>query len=255
MKCRGAAFVEVSTSSVPGHWRAGCGWYAVLLFSAVVLWPGCTEIAVQRSPGTGAGIAAGERLTVMLHFYNKMPPDEMEAVERKVAKCVAKGMRHANLDVRVVPPDEFRRVAFPDLAFEEIPRTPESLTQLVANPTFQARIAPLALRYLVIVTGGTAESAGTGGFVATTPYPGAFGFLVWERRSNLGALVLDVKQARTAEELRVEASGHPWFAIIGWLPVGVPVFTKHRACEEFGDAVAEAIANPPPTPAPQPPPE
>lgn len=237
------AFIELSRCGVPTSWHSRWRRHLVALFCIVCLWQGCTEVAVQRGATTSAGISPRDGLTAMLHFYRDMPVNAMEKAERKISDCIADGVRAAKLDARVVPPDEFRRVAFPGLLFEEIPRSPESLIPLVAHPGFQERIVALHLRYLVIVTGGTAEreTFSEGG---CAPPGGCIALRVVDRRSHLGALIVDVKQARTVEELRVEASGHPWIAIIGILPVGLPAFTKHRACEEFGDTVAKAIANP-----------
>jgi hypothetical protein len=236
-----------------GRWHSPRGWRAITLICIALLGPGCTSITTQLSPRVANGIAPGDGLTVILYLYRDMPMDEMEAAEEKIAGCVEDAVRAAHRDVRVVPPEEFRRAAFPGLAFEEIPRSPEFLTQLVTNPTFQERIAPLGLRYVVIVTGGTEQKGGGMGICgAGGRGAGCLALIVFDRRSQLGAFILDVKQVRMANEFQLEAGGHPWLAIIGIFPIGLPAFTKHRACEEFGDTVVGALTSPPPA-APPPP--
>jgi len=120
----------------------------------------------------------GDELSVWpgLYVINRLAPTEIESHDlvtavldessgrfslpegEKVVGCITGAIHEKHPTVRVVPPDEFRRTAFPDLTPEEVSSELLDLALLVEQPEFQERIAPLGIRYLIMAWGVRTKS-------------------------------------------------------------------------------------------------
>lgn len=228
---------------------------AIGLLATGLLWVGCTTVQVREVREIRAGIEPHEGVTIVPLILAWVPPrplDKAKAWEPfeeragadEIADCIGKVIRRAYPTLRIVPRDEFRRAAFPDLDPEAAPKSPDYLTLLLDHPVFRERIAPLGVRYLIFVGGRTEQQHNWGGIECGAGYGGAacLGVVVWDRTSRLAASILDLKQTRSAGEMHAAASGHPWLAILGILPLGLPAFTESRACEDLGGNIARFLA-------------
>lgn len=74
--------------------------------------------------------------------------------EKKFVGCITEAIHATCPAVRIVPPDEFRKVAYPGMAPEDI-KPIENRSPFVDDPGFKGRIAPLGIRYLIRVSGWT----------------------------------------------------------------------------------------------------
>ena len=210
---------------------------------------GCSETSRGESPqltnGATAHPPAGEAVTVFLNYFGL----EGRAVEGELVGCIRDGIRRAHPELRVVPPDEFRRLAFPDLAPEAAPRSPQYLGMLLDSAAFRERIAPLNLHYLIAISGETRVKQTGGAVAGTAPAPGgAFlvGGWIWNRDTRLVASILDLKVTGAPAEMGATAQGTAWLVLIEGLPLGAPAFTEGRACAELGDKVARYLVEPRP---------
>ena len=211
----------------------------------------CVSTRAKPAPEPLAGLHEGETVTLVLHRYEEgegqaalgVPAAEAHAIEARLGGCLDGALRERNAAARFVPADEFRRVVFPGLAFEHAPHSPETLIPLLEHAEFQRRAATLRLRQLVVVDGGTAQPS-EGGILCAGGYGGGacFGLVIWHRDSQLRAVVLDLAAARAIEGPRTLSESHAWLAMLAIVPLGMPAgFTKQRACEEFGDALAGSL--------------
>lgn len=224
---------------------------AVTLLGTAWLWVGCTKAELSQIRQAPTGIAPHEGVAVVLdRFSNEFSVDK----EDEISGCISEAIHQYHPNLLIVPPAEFRRTAFPDLAPEATPRSPEYLALLLNHPEFRGRIASLGIRYLISVGGGThqQERDSYGGCGGGYGGVGCFGVWTWDRESRLAASVLDLKETRAAGEVHVSTSGRPWFAYVGsippfGIPLGLPAPTETRACSELGEAVAKFLAgdNPP----------
>ena len=221
--------------------------FAVGLLTIGLLGGGCVSAQVSELREHAREIDPGEAVTILLHYHSRQPSaeareGEARQVEEEIVGCVSTIVRRAHPTLRIVPPDEFRRVAFPDLPAAAAPRSPEYISLLLDHPVFRERIARLNLRY-VIAIGGATTMADAGGVVAPVPSPrGVLIFKAWDRSSRLAAAVLDLKEARSARIAEVEAAGRGWF--VGFLlPIGVfPTFTETQVCEDLGQRIAQFLS-------------
>ncbi len=110
-----------------------------------------------------------------IYVINRLAPTEIESHDlvtavldessgrfslpegEKVVGCITEAIHEKHPTVQVVPPDEFRRTAFPDLTPEEVSSELLDIASLVEQPEFQERIAPLGIRYLILAWGVTTD--------------------------------------------------------------------------------------------------
>ena len=103
-------------------------------------------------------IESHDLVTVVLDEHSgrfSLPEGEPEG--EKVVGCITEAIHEKHPTVRVGPPDEFRRTAFPDLTPEEVSSELLAIAWLVEQPEFQERISPLGIRYLILAWGVPTE--------------------------------------------------------------------------------------------------
>ncbi len=221
-------------------------WWIASIASAA-LWAGCTTAHIGEGRGQVTNVAGSEAVTVLLNYMGL----EGRTVEEEIVGCIRAVIRKVHPELRVIPADEFRRIAFPDLAPEAAPRSPQYLGMLLDNAVFRERIAPLNIRYLVAIGGDTRVETAGGAVAQPLPYSVSpsggvfFGAWVWDRKTRLIATILDLKQSREATEVSASAEGTAWLVVIQGLPLGAPAFTETNACAALGDKVARFLATAP----------
>lgn len=214
---------------------------------------GCTVRAhpsLYETRYTSTGIESSDAVTMLLQKFSGQFSLSKEGEfsfhkEYKFFDCISEALHEAHPMLRIVPPDEFRRAAFPDLRPEEAPLNPEELASLVKQAAFKERIAPLGIRYLVSVWGETTVSPGPSkawaiGFLS---YLRAEGF----RHSSLNASVLDLKEGLVAGNLQVSAGESSEVTLYSFVPFIKIAVTEGPACDKLGQAVTKFLSdeNPP----------
>ena len=202
---------------------------------------GCTKAAMYGTRLTPTDLAPEDAATVVLDQFSG---EFSAAKEAKFVRCITKAIHKAHPTLKIVPPDVFRKAAFPGLTAEEIPQC-ATWEEVAKDPRFQERIAPLDLRYLIAVTGGTTQN--TKFVIEGVPlYGGGMGFMgdIGDRRSSVHATVLDLERGK--EVGSVDASAYN-ISRFGWLILPLPFYvppppTEARACEELGEGIAKFLA-------------
>jgi hypothetical protein len=82
-----------------------------------------------------------------------VPAEYSADMAEEVLECIEEILEEHHPTVRIIPPDKFLEVAFPNLTPEDSPPVILSWEHMARDPGFQARIAPLGLRYLITVFG------------------------------------------------------------------------------------------------------
>ena len=236
------------------------GQITVGLCLLTLLVSGCSatkKAVVNQTREAPTGIESDEGISVLLARYAEGDECkdlnsedcgvhfESEDTEKRFDRCLIRSMAKENPPpLRVVPGSEFRRLAFPGTAFVDSPRRPESVITLLGDSEFQRRIAPLSVRYLVLLDVSTS---------ALGRRQTADGQLLlwvmkesWARTSRLTAVVLDIKGASRSGEIIADASGAagvlvPFVVLMPLPPIWWSPATESWACAELGKAVAEFI--------------
>ena len=180
--------------------------FAALLFLSTLL-SACTTGAVTQSREAPTGLGTGEAIAFL--FERQFSLEAQRVEESEIIGCISEAVHKAHPTLRIVLPDEFRRTAFPDLAPEAAPNTPEYIALLLNHPTFKERVASLGVRYLISIVGPRRRRPVGSGICRMDRRPGGAVLViagVWDRKSSLTASVLDLQRGRTAGKVEASAS-------------------------------------------------
>src|SRR5262245_10822054 len=232
---------------------------AVGFCALAVLVVGCsatTKALITQTRETPTGIGTGEGISVILTRYAERDEckdplkedcwtrSESEDTEKRFDRCLIGSMAKHSPALRVVPGSEFRRLAFPGASFLDSPRSPESIMPLLGDPELQRRIAPLSVRYLVLLDVSTSalnrRKTVSGASVAWTMKES------WARSSCVNAVVLGTKGASRSGAISADVSGDagvvvPFVVVMPLPPVWWSPATESSACADLGKAVANFI--------------
>jgi len=226
------------------------GWLAAGVLALAGLAVGCSKgsFYVYREAPTGLG--RGDAVTIIP--AQRSGSEETAALVKKAAACIQDGLEESGWTGRMVPPGEFYQAAFPNLPAGEVPPGDFSWEQFVGDMGFQERIAPLGLRYLILVT----ADEGRDNRRSRTEFggkPPAIAFSEsWDHYARMTATVLDTTHRRVAGTVAAVAtgkssSGLALLLFIFPIPFGKPSFPVGPACGELGEGVAKFLTgeNPP----------
>ncbi|MCZ6625781.1 MAG: hypothetical protein O7B35_16370, partial [Deltaproteobacteria bacterium] len=204
------------------------------LLALAWLWVGvanAAKVKVYEIRQARMGLAPKDTITVIVTtLEGKYSPE----LENEVVGCISNAFYEQNLStVRVVPPNEFRRVAFPDLTPEQVLGQPWN--QRMSDPVFRERIAPMGLRYLIAVTVSQGKSL-TRYVRARVPH------WKWQRIAVMSAKILDLRQLQVSGKVSASVQKTSRFSYAP-VPFVIPSFVKGRACEEFGKALASFLTS------------
>ncbi len=171
-----------------------------------------------------------------------VPAEYSADMAEEVLECIEEILEEHHPTVRVIPPDKFLEVAFPNLTPEDSPPVILSWEHMARDPGFQERIAPLGLRYLitVFVEEGKGNTVFAGPDPGTYPPPPVF-MAGWDTWASMHAKVVDLRHAREAGEVRAEANGRSIAGIICIVPFYIPSFPEWRVCDELAAGVVQLL--------------
>jgi hypothetical protein len=223
------------------------------LFSLAVLIAGCSTTGrMHTSRLAPTTLTTEDAITVIAYETESLsqisetadvPAEYSADMAEEVLECIEEILEEHYPTVRIVPPDKFLEVAFPDLTEEDSLPVILSWEHMARDPGFQARIAPLGLRYLITVF----VEEGKGNTVFAGPDPGTYPpppiFIAgWDTWTSMHANVVDLMHARDAGEVRAGANGRSAAGIICIIPFYIPSFPEWRACDELAEGVVQLLA-------------
>ena len=214
------------------------GWLIVILLTLSVLGVGCTKSYMNHTRLAPTDLAPEDAITVIQVQSGEQ--EDSDEVEGKVLRCIKNTLWDTYRTVRVIPPDEFRRVAFPDMTPAQILSSDTSgeWDQLTKDPTLAGRIAPLGIRYLITVSGQTTTQNWKFD-AASSGYGGAW-WMTWDRHSALHATIIDLKQGREAGTVDASVLGHGTW-VYPPVPLIFPVATEGPACIRLAEEVIKFL--------------
>lgn len=195
------------------------------------------------------GLAPQDVVGVMLTAPVK--DEYLTELENQVTGCVQSYLRGTHPDLRIVPPSEFRRLAFPDLTTNQLPSGYFAWQSLLQDAAFQAKIAPLGLRYVLAVDTEEARRLTEVEWTAATSMFGGTGPTLsasWENSVLMQAIVVDTRHRRIAGAVQAYAKGKSGagvslvtFPVPFLLPHGITSFPFGVACRGLGEALAKFL--------------
>jgi hypothetical protein len=189
------------------------------------------------------GIESTAKVAIIINdFSTKYSPIS----EKKLYENIQAALKDLNLNIKLIPPDEFRKLALPNSTSDK--STTISWHELIKDSAFRDRIEPLALKYLILIE---PDSQSSFDFEAK-PYSKSdvigFGF-GWSqiRSTGLVAKVIDLSEPREIAEIlsnAVKEGGYGLGAGVGIsmvFPIVFPIISP--AGDDFGLAGKELAEN------------
>lgn len=229
---------------------AGAKWLSCALLIVSLAGSGCTTAWVQERRLAPTGLAPADTIAIIL----TLPLDykRLAELEQTVTGCIRDALGERYSDLRIILPDEFRKLAFPDLDKEKSPLGGFSWESFFRDTAFRDRITPLGLRYLVAVdiedrTRLTDVEWGAANKILGGPGPIVQGS--WERSALIQAVVVDARHRRVAGSVQAYATGKSsagltfiTFPMPLPVPYGTVSFPLSVACRALGERLAQFLA-------------
>ncbi|MCU0554896.1 MAG: hypothetical protein MUF17_09060 [Syntrophales bacterium] len=185
-------------------------------FSLMILCAcGAGGVTVKQERFHRTGIGAQEKAAILLErCVDNNQRKDSEEKERQLVDCLRQEMAAGDRVIETLSADDFRATLLPGVKFENAPRSPGALLDLMKKDDVQSRVSAMNVRYLIVVD--IQNSA---------------------RRSTYRATVLDAKS-------RV-ASGTASSDFAGRVGSSLPLLsgTEREACAGLGKAVYNFITS------------
>jgi len=162
---------------------------------------------------------------------------------RSMEGCLAKGIHAEALGLRVMTEASMRDLLFPLLEPSTQPTTEEEFGALLARSEVKERLVSVGVRYLVAMSGSTADEPWLGGIECRSGYPGwaaCFGYSWHDQHTTLNASLWDLTQAGTAAKEAAVVHGRT-IAPALIVPVLLPANTQSEACHQLAKYVVDDI--------------
>jgi hypothetical protein len=224
--------------------RANFRCTSVALLAGFLL-AGCSA-TVDNSPSTGtaSNVSTDSVVLIFVREFSFEPRVDDIRDETDVIDCLKSAIRSRLPDQRLVSFEELRQVAFPHLPYESAPRNREFLSVLLDRPDIYRRIRAAGIRHIAFVGGVTNVGLPSGTIECSAVYPGGcLGLIAWKHRSRMASHVLDLAGGGGVRSVEGRGAGVGWFAIIGFIPIGMPSQSEFAACHDLGERLAAFLEN------------
>jgi len=206
---------------------------------------GCSaKVQVQHSGKVSGALEPGDGLTVVLDYVSGSP-EKAAKLETRLSGCVQQGLRKAGWPAKFIPPDEFRRLLFPDLDITLTPRSAESLVSLLKAPQFRHKIDSLRLRYMVVIKEETWlwEDVDERGNMVPVGFPYLATLFTHKKSTDLTASIIDLKSGSETGVVSDTAESTAYYGHVLIMPIILPAVTESTACQRLGREVVKFISS------------
>jgi hypothetical protein len=219
---------------------------------------GCSAPVVKGTLFEGAKLPGSETKSLALTTGETIVVLNAESTSKDdawPAGCVRDAIESADTNIHFMTPEVFRDATFPWFESNEVE---PAIAELKKMPSLIKAIEQIGVRYIVSVGGQTpptesdgwaASGQGAGFYIgkhglflcgAGPGGVGCFGFLAWQRTSDVSATVWDFKRGIPAAALAAKVTGA---SAIPALVIPVPLIapTETAACRELGHQIARFV--------------
>ncbi len=204
---------------------------------------GCAPTQVQLTREAPTELVANEAIAFV--FFGTFSSDE-----NALFSCTSEAVREVSPTVKIIPPHEFRRIAFPDLASDDALTSADKyafdniMHGWPGGQEQREQLLQAGIRSVIAADAWTTMGSPEkwGGCAGNAMGAACLGGIWWDRHSQITAEILDLKEKRQVGTVQAESSGTPWIAVFLWLPIGAPAFTQTGLCGDLGDELAKFLA-------------
>ena len=239
------------------HWKRNMSllrwthvkWSLCALLLISLAGAGCTSTWIQERRLAPTGLAPQDAIALIVTAPIK--DEQLPELENQVTGCVQGALTGTHPDLRIVAPNEFRKLAFTGLTADQLPSGYFSWRSLLRDAAFQAKIAPLGLRYVLAVDTEEGRRLTDVEWTAATSMfggPGPTLSASWDNSVLLEAIIVDARNRRIAGAVHAYAAGKSGAGLSLMtsripllLPHGMPSFPFGGACRGLGEALAKFL--------------
>jgi hypothetical protein len=206
---------------------------SAILMIPVALAAGCMPASVRKGTyGDSLNILPGEKVVIVNSEKNPF------------LTCLERSLREASQGlIPLEPSGTFVDRMYPWFEPNTVPRTVKELSLLLERPLVRKEVASTGVRYVVAVSGDTANDEGSGWAECggAMGAGGCLGLIWWSRETKVQAYVWDVHEAENEGAVDLTAAGLSVVPVF-LLPAPFLVATESVACNQLAIELARFFA-------------
>jgi hypothetical protein len=214
----------------------------VIVLAVAIVLAGCgstvTASSVRHAP---SDFVAGEAFTVLLQrgvSQVNLGTDEFDRLERDIGQCIDRGLRTKRASGSFMPPQQFRRLVFPDTPTDSIQGV--RWREMIDDSSSPPQLAASGVRYVIAVTVAYVRIWRTDSFQERGLAAG--GGVYKSRHARMEAEVFDVRHSRSVGVVTATADGLSGGGVMFISMLPVPIFDlsfpETSACQRLGTETA-----------------
>ncbi len=199
----------------------------------------CTTVNSQPESHRLDNLNFSNKIALLSNLENNQDFDDND-----VDKCIRPAMQKVNPELTFISAKEFRDSLYPYFTPSNTPHDLEGYQRILNKSEVQQRINSLGVRYLIILTKGGSDNAWHGGILCGAGYGGGgcLGLSWWNRKSELGLAIWDLRNKSYEGNLKADATGTGIMPAFGLpIPVYMPA-TQSAVCKELGTRLGKLLS-------------
>lgn len=199
----------------------------------------CTTVLPQTEFYGNGKLMPGDTVVLLSNLKSTRYFDDND-----VDKCIGSAMRQASPELILLPAKKFRDNLYPYFMPSTTPNSLEGYKKILDKEEVQQRIAPLRIRYLVMLVKNDTVTDWHGGIICGGGYGGGgcLGLSWWNRKSDFSFLIWDLKHMHRLGKVGAKSAGTGLMPAFGLpIPLYVPA-TESAVCKNIGTRFAELLS-------------
>lgn len=191
----------------------------------------CTVVHSQAEFNRPAFLSSMDNVVLLSNLSS-----DQDFNDKDVDRCIRPSMLEAAPELHFLSAKQFRENLYPYFTPSTTPHDLEGYKRILDKPEVQQRIDSLGVRYLIILTKGGTNEDWHGGILCGAGYGvgGCFGLSWWDRKSELGLAIWNLRNKSLAGNVQVKAAGTGIMPAFGLpIPFYMPA-TETAVCRELG---------------------
>ena len=199
----------------------------------------CTAVHSQSEARRIENLQPVDKIVLLSNLESNRDFDDND-----VDKCIRSSMQKVNPELAFLSAKEFRDNLYPYFTASNMPHDSNGYKSVLGKAEVRQRIDALGVRYLIILTKGESDNTWHGGILCGAAYGGGgcLGLSWWDRKSELGLAIWDLRNQSYEGDLGAIATGK---GIMPALLLPIPVYapaTQSAVCKELGMRLGKLLS-------------
>lgn len=198
----------------------------------------CTTVQTQSQFQNSISLSPLDNVVLLSNLAS-----DQDFNDKDVDRCIRPAMFEAAPELHFIPAKQFREKLYPYFTPSTTPRDLDDYRKILERAEVQERVASLGVRYLIILTKGKTDEDLHGGILCGAGYGGGgcFGLSWWDRKSELGLAIWDLRNKSRTGSVQANATGTGIMPAFGLpIPLYMPA-TESAVCRELGSRLGKFL--------------